>query len=479
MGGLRWSYQIVYIDGMTMWTPDLAGRGGPRYRAIADALAEDIATGRLPAGTRLPTHRDLAYRLGVTVGTITRAYAEAERRGLIGGEVGRGTFVQGRQPSMANNPLAWHRPPESSAINMTVVTPFQTGAEQAICQVLVTIAASGMAEQLVTYAPHAGLASHRAAAVQWLARQHRVETGPDSVLITTGVQNGMAVALASVARAGDVVLTERLTNYGMRALATTLQLHLEGVALDEHGLVPDALDAACRRLAPKALYFVPTLQNPTASVMPQARRQEIAGICRRYGVTIVEDDIFGFLVPSAMPIQNIAPDITIYLSGLSKSVSAGLRVGYAVAPPALVGRLEATIRALHYSAPPLPAEIATRWIIDGHADRMAELQRVEGAARQALARAALPPSAVCGHPAGLHLWLTLPEPWRYDEFVAEARRRGVVVTGSDTFAVARMGAPHAVRVGLCMPRTREEAARGVGILADTLTSPAGAALSIV
>ncbi|HYG85744.1 MAG TPA: PLP-dependent aminotransferase family protein [Azospirillum sp.] len=464
---------------MTIWIPNLAGREGPRYRAIADALAEDVASGHLPAGTRLPTHRDLAYRLGVTVGTVTRAYAEAERRGLIGGEVGRGTFVQGRQPALTNNPLAWHRPPESSAINMTAVTPFQTGAEQAISQALMAIATSGMAEQLVTYAPHAGLASHRAAAAQWLARQHRVTASPDSILVTTGVQNGMAVALASVARAGDVVLTERLTNYGMRALATTLQLHLEGVALDEHGLMPDALDAACRRLAPKVLYTVPTLQNPTASVMPRARREEIVAICRRHGVTIVEDDIFGFLIKDATPIQTIAPDITIYLSGVSKSVAAGLRVGYMVAPPALVGRLEATIRALHYSSPPLPSEVVTRWILDGHADRMAELQRVESAARQAIARAVLPASAVCGHPAGLHLWLVLPEPWRHDEFVTETRRRGVVVIGSDTFAVARTGAPHAVRIGLCMPHTREEVARGIGILADTLASPAGAALSIV
>ena len=476
---LQWSYQIVYIVSMTSWTPDLSGRAGPRYRAIADALAEDVASGRLPPGARLPTHRDLAFRLGVTVGTVTRSYAEAERRGLIGGEVGRGTFVQGRQPPLSHDSLAWHRPPETSAINMTVVTPFQNGAEQALAQTLMSIAASGTAEQLVTYAPHAGLPAHRAAAAQWLTRQHRVEAGPESVLVTTGAQNGMAVALASVAQAGDVVLTERLTNYGMRGLAATLQLHLEGVALDEHGLMPDALESACRRLAPKALYIVPTLQNPTGSVMPAARREEIAAICRRYDVIIIEDDVFGFLVKDATPIQAIAPDITIYLSSLSKSVAAGLRVGYAVAPPALVRPMEATIRALQYSAPPLPAEVATRWILDGHADRMADLQRTEGAARQAIARAVLPPSAVCGHPAGLHLWLVLPEPWQRDEYVTEARRRGVVITGADTFAVGRTGVPHAVRVGLCMPRTREETAQGVRILADTLASPAGAALSIV
>ncbi len=469
---------------MTLWVPDLAGRTGPRYRAIADALADDIVHGRLPAGTRLPTHRDLAYRLGVTVGTVTRAYAEAEQRGLIGGEVGRGTFVQDSRRSTANNPLSWHRPPESSlpessVIDMTTITPFQTAAEAAIRQTLMAIATSNMAETLLAYPPHAGLAAHRIAAAQWLARQHRVTASPDSILLCTGVQNAMAVAMMAMLRPGEVILTERLTNYGMRALATTVHLHVEGVALDDYGLIPDSLDAACRRLAPKVLYTVPTLQNPTASVMPRARREEVVAICRRYGVTIIEDDIFGFLVKDAAPIQTIAPDITVYLSGVSKSIAAGLRVGYMVAPPALVGRLESTIRALHYSAPSLPSEVVTRWISDGHADRLAELQRVEGAARQALARAALPASAVCGHPAGLHLWLMLPEPWRSDEFVTETRRRGVAVIGSDAFTVARSGAPHAVRIGLCMPRTHDEVARGAGILADTLANPVGAALSIV
>ena len=79
---------------MTNWTPDLSGRNGPRYRAIADALAEDVRGGRLAAGTRLPTHRDLAWRLKMTIGTVSRAYAEAERRGLVAGEVGRGTYVR-------------------------------------------------------------------------------------------------------------------------------------------------------------------------------------------------------------------------------------------------------------------------------------------------------------------------------------------------------------------------------------------------
>lgn len=464
---------------MTNWMPNIDDRPGPRYRAIADALGDDIAAGRLGAGARLPTHRDLAYRLGVTVGTITRAYAEAEKRGLIGGEVGRGTFVLGQRSPHLPEPLNWTVSPEPTTINMTVVVSAQPEAAQALSSTLMAIAASGNAEALVGYAPHAGLPAHRAAAAQWMARQHRVVADADSVILTSGAQNAMAVCVAAVARPGDVVLTERLTNYGMKALAATLGVQLEGVALDEHGLMPDAFDAACRRLAPKALYIVPTLHNPTASVMPDERRRDIAAIARRYDVVIIEDDVFGFLVPEARPIQTIAPDLTIHLTSLSKSASAGLRVGCMAVPPALRPRLEATLRALLYSAPPLTAEVATRWILDGTADRLAERQRTEAIARQRIARSVLPPSEVCGHPSSEHLWLVLPEPWRLHDFMGEARRRGVLVTGADTFAVGRSGAPHAVRVSVCMPKTRDEVLSGARTLADVLAHPVSASLSIL
>ncbi|MGQ9369648.1 PLP-dependent aminotransferase family protein [Azospirillum sp. ST 5-10] len=465
---------------MTSWEPDIAARPGPRYRAIADALAEDVTAGRLPPGARLPTHRDLAYRLGVTVGTITRAYAEAERRGLLGGEVGRGTFVLDPKPPAKPDPLAWHPHSEPSTVDMTAITPHQPDGAAVFAATLTAMGASGDAlTALLHYVPHAGLPPHRAAAAQWLARQHQTAAPPESILITTGAQNALAVVFAAFTRTGDVVLAERLTNYGTKALAATHGLHLEPVALDDDGLLPDALDAACRRLAPKFLYLVPTLQNPTASVMSQGRREEIVAVARRHGLIIVEDDVFGFLVPDAEPIHSIAPDITIYMTSLSKSVSSGLRVGYLVAPPSLMPRLESAVRSLQYCAPPLAAEVATRWIVDGHADRFADRQRAESTARQAMARAMLPARLLCGHPAAQHLWLLLPEPWRQDDFLAEARRRGVALTGADTFAVGRNGAPHAVRIGLCMPRHREDAARGLTAVADALADPAAAALSIV
>lgn len=464
---------------MTNWTPDLQGRTGPRYRVIADALADDIAGGRLTAGSRLPTHRDLAFKLGVTVGTITRAYAEAEKRGLIGGEVGRGTFVLGQtQPPVVESP-DWPVSVSPSAVVLTTILPEQNDAVQALSQTLGELANSNELSALVTYAPHAGFPAHRAAGADWVRRWHRLPAKPDEVVLATGAQNATAVALSTITRPGDVILTERLTNYGLKVLCPSLSLHLEGVAIDDDGLLPEAFDAACRRTGARVLYTVPTLQNPTATVMSVERRREIVAIARRFDVTIVEDDVFGFLVDDALPFRALAPDNAIYLTSLSKSVIAGLRIGYIIAQPSLISRLEATARALHYSVPALPAEIASRWINSGVADKMAEHQRSEARYRQRMARTILPLEFIRGHDSAQHLWLELPEPWRNEEFVAEARRRMVQVLPAETFIVGRGSAPHAVRLSLCTPEHRSDLERGLQILAQVLSGPLTARLSIV
>ncbi len=468
---------------MTIWMPEIAAGRGPIYVAIADALADDISNGRLPPRTRLPTHRELAYQLGVTVGTVTRGYAEAERRGLVYGEIGRGTFVLAAPPE-ASLAIQSDTPPRADgpinfAIDMTINFAIGEQRDQSMAQTLTALGRRNELQRFLNYHPHRGMTEHRATAAEWLNRNGLSFTA-DQIIITAGGQHAMMTVFSTLCRPGDVVLTEQLTYAGMKALANHLQLRLHGVAMDQHGLIPSAFAAACRSTHARVLYCQPTVQNPTATIMPEARRREIIEVARAHGVTIVEDDVYGFLPEKNLPpISALAPDICVYLTSASKTMAPGLRIGYIGAPLRLAERLGAPVRATLWMAPPLMAEIARLWMEDGTVERIiAELRR-ESSERQDMTRRVLkaPEARMCD--GSFLVWLPLPRDWRARDFVAEAARRGVAISGAESFAVDPLPAPESVRICLGAPASRATLERGLEILHELLIGPAGPSLSVV
>ena len=452
---------------MTFWQPSLESTSRPVYRAIAEAIAGDVESGRLRPLDRLPTQRDLAATLGVAVSTVTRAYAEAERRLLISSEVGRGTFVR---PPL---PLALGRGEEGGdpsvtdlSINLLFPTPEVDGVRQTISAVTTQADMAG----LLGYEASGGALRHREAGAQWLARTG-LDPSADRVLITCGVQHAMAVTFATLCEPGDVVLTENLTYRGMKALANAQHFTLRGLEMDEQGVRPEAFEAACRAEKVKALYCMPTVQNPTSTVMPLARREEIAETAARHGVTIVEDDTYGFLDPTLPPLTALVPDRSFLLTGTSKSLMPGFRVGFMLAPKELVERLAATICATVWMAAPFLAEVVCACIANGTAERILEWKHREITARQGIAREVLGPLAFASNPASQHLWIDLPDPWRADDFVAQARMRGVIVSSAGDFIVGRGTAPHAVRVCLGPVSQRSVLKDALRTVADTLQGP--------
>jgi DNA-binding transcriptional MocR family regulator len=282
------------------------------------------------------------------------------------------------------------------------------------------------------------------------------------------------VVLASLARPGDLILTEEVTYSGIIAIARLLQLRLRALPMDADGLKPDALEAACRSGSPRALFCMPTLQNPTGCTMSMQRREDVAGIARSHGLMILEDDVNGFLPDAPLPpLATLAPDHTFYITGTSKSLAPGLRIGYVVPPAAEVQRLGSTIQATTWFTAPLMAEIATQWIESGAADEMAAWKRAETAARYACAVDILGPWLPSSGPVSFHLWISLPDPWRAESFVAQARARGVAVNSPDEFLVGRDTAPHAVRVCLGAGLSRDRMEQGLRRLADLLRTPPG------
>lgn len=453
---------------MTIWCPDLKNREGPAYQAIADALAADIQSGRLAAGTRLPTHRDLADALGVTVGTVTRAYNEAQRRSLISGEVGRGTFVGGRTDALPVQPA----PAEAGLIDLSLNRAIQGLTRSDLAEALRRLAESPDLGHLLDYQSDPGSPSHRAAAAAWLSRAG-LTASPDQVVLTTGAQNAITTVLSSITHPQDTILTESLTYPGVKAAARLLHLGLEGLPLDAHGLLPDALERALRASPGRVLYTIPTLQNPTTSVMPIERRAALVELCRRYDATLIEDSVYGFLVEDAPPpLAKLAPERTYYLDSTSKLFGGGLRVGIVLAPPGqtiqqAAQRVATQMRAASGIVTPLTAELACRWYEDGTADRLVVEQRAEARRRQRLAQRLLEPFPFHAAPTAPMLWLPLPDPWRMDDFVFQARNRGVAVTPGSIFAAGREPPPNAVRV--CLGSIPEERlSKGLAILADLL-----------
>lgn len=466
---------VKKATGPAGWRPALSAAGGPLYLALADAIAADIAANRLRPGQALPPQRALAEALGIDFTTVTRGYNEARRRGLIDATVGRGTFVAGGDAASA--------PPEpASPVDMTMNLPPQPAAARLthhLAQGLSAVQRRGDILALLNYRQTAGHEDDRAAGAAWL-RPRLGEIAPDRVLVCAGAQAALTALLVSFARPGGVVLTEALTYPGFRALAAQSGVEAIGVGMDDEGVRPDALDEACARHRPTALYCTPTIHNPTAATMSAARREAVAAVARRHGLVIFEDDVYGRLPRHAPPpIAAMAPDLTYYVGSLAKTVAPGLRIAYAVAPDAgSAVRLAAALRATTYSAAPIMAALATEWIGSGAAQAVCEAIREESEARQALAREALAGLRFTAHPSGHHLWLSLPPAWKAASLAGYLRPRGVAVVSADAFALHEP-APNHVRLSLGAARDRDELRQQLALVAGTLAHPPHAVLAVV
>jgi DNA-binding transcriptional MocR family regulator len=434
---------------MTDWVPALAAIPGPRYLAFVDALEADIASGRVKPGMRLLPQRDMAQRLDLSVGTISKAYAEAEQRGLISGEVGRGTFVQRRR----SEPRSLG--PSDATINLALNVPPYTGEDEVIATALAEIVADGEISNLLGYLPHQGVRRHRDAMVSWLASLG-VSTDADHVFITHGGQHALSIALGMVASPGDMVLTESYTYSGMLALSAQCGYQLHGVATDAQGLIPENLDRAFAETRARVLYCMPTLQTPTGSVMPLQRRQAIAEIVRKHDAYLLEDDAYGYLLsPPLAPISRLIPERSFYIVSFAKCLAPGLRIAAMIAPEAFRDRSINAVRATGWMAVPVMAEVLARLIHNGELARQAKLKRDKAALRGGMVRRILkewlPPSTAA---PGFHVWLPLPAGRTLAALIAQAAQAGITLAPPG--ALRRMES-ESLGVRLCLGAPTTEA----------------------
>lgn len=456
------------------WRPAIRKADGPLYLAIADALAADIAEGRLSEGMRLPPQRALAEALGIDFTTVSRAYNEARHRGLVEGRVGQGTYVKARRARAAPGATG-------GIIDMSMNLPplFDDPALAArLWHGMAALQADHGLELLMRYQAPGGALHNRAAGAAWL-RPRLGDIQVERVLVCPGAQGALLATLGSLAAAGEMICAEAIAYPGLRALAAHLGVGLQGIAMDDKGLIPEAFEELCSSRLPKALYCNPTLHNPTTTTLSLDRRQAIVTIARRYGVPIIEDDAYGALpisVPSTL--AALAPDLVYYVGGLAKCLSPALRIAYLVVPDSRSSvRIEGAIRATVGMASPLAAAVAARWIEDGTADAVLSAIRAETAIRQQMAAELLPADVTQTDPNAFHVWLRLPQPWTRGEFSGRLQAAGIAVVASDAFALGVP--PEAVRLGLGAAATEAELRRSLLTIADLLgQSPAASSLVI-
>ena len=448
---------------MSFWdTFHINGRVGPKYLAICDALAEAIHKRQLGPGRQLPSHRMLARRLGVSVGTVTRAYEEALARHLITGEIGRGTFV------------SHHPEPPLAVVGAASRFP---GARLDLCQNLPVAVPEvenpawvNALDELVQHYDLAALARgswsevgprQRRAGAAWIGRTG-LDVPPERVFDCPGTIATLCAIVGAVAEPGDLVLAAALSHPIVASLCEQYGLELQGLAVDAHGILPEAFDAACHRRPPRLLYAVPTIHSPTTHTMPDERRRELGEIACRHEVWIIEDESSSFLLDEPpRPIAAEAPERTFFMGDVWLALSLGLRTTYLLAPEPALERMAAAIAASSGVTAPLIAEIAATWIESDVAEELIRARRAELGLRNAIAGEVLGRRALHQHPSGHHVWLDLPEPWKADLFVLRAEQLGIAVSGADWFALGPGPVPAGVR--LCIGNAPDRATLRAGL----------------
>lgn len=425
------------------WVPPTLPPGGALYRAIADAIAMDIASGALTPGMRLPPHRKLAEALGVDLTTVTRAYADARARGLVEAVVGRGTYVADAvnpQRTKVELDLSMNLPPQPASANLAL----------RLGRAMAGLTRRPDLSSLLNYQPSGGGDGDRRAGAKWLSSRIP-DLRADRVLVTGGAQMCLTALLAVLCEWGGNILSDPFTYPGFRMAAQLRGLYVTPVKNDAMGMVPEALASVVRdNGGPVAVYLIPTAQNPTGTTMPLERRHAIVKVAREHNLILIEDDAYGMLAdPELPPLAALAPERVWHIASLSKCLTPGLRVAYLVMPPgADVPAVRVHLRGTAQMAPPLSVAVATAWIEDGTAQEILAAIRQEADERQTIARRELPLGSLAAHPQGHHGWITLPPFWTDRAFAEAARRIGAAVIPGAAFAMAPDPPARFVRVGL-------------------------------
>lgn len=416
-----------------------------RYKAVVDRYAQAIRSGQLPAGTRLPTHRTLAAEERLSLATATRVYRELEEMGLVSGETGRGTFV--RDLSLPPGHGVDQQVVAADVVDLNFNYPSLPAQGDALREALRQLAMAGDIDSHLRYQPHAGRLAEREIIARHLTCRHFAPDA-ENVLIVNGAQHGLAVTVMGLLRPGDVVAVDALTYSGFKVLAALYHLELAAIPYRAEGPDLQALHTLCQQRRVRAVYTMPTLHNPLGWVLNAGQRQALADLARQHDLLIIEDAAYARLVSRPPPpVVSYAPERTVYVTGFSKNIATGLRVGVVISPPRYRPEIERAIRATTWNTPTLISSLICAWIEDGTVARFETQKRQDARQRQQVAREVLCGLPVVSHPDSYFVWLPLGEESRADRLANALMERRISVSTAEPFCVSAT-IPQALRIAL-------------------------------
>lgn len=425
----------------------------PVYLQIASQIKNQISTGRLPPGTRLPSVRQLADALNVNRLTVHNAYSELQADGWVESTVGRGTYVlQQAQPMTILSSATAHISPDSVLSDFHPIKQIPSLRSLASTEPDSCFAPIdelwGMlmglrrdAANLLSYESPQGDAALRVALSTSVLPERGVEALPDEIIVTSGAMQGLSMVARILAKPGDNVLVEEPTYLGLIHILRTQGLNPIPVPLDENGPDLDMIERSIQRDKPRFMYTIPTFHNPTGYVMAHERRVKLLEIAARYGLTIVEDDINGSLAYDSPPppaLKSLDKDErVVYISSVSKMLAPGLRVGWVIAPCWLQRQLLSLRMATDLYGPAFIQRALANFLDQGrlkpHLRRVLPLYR---ARRDAFLRAMdrhMPEGVTWTRPTGgFSNWVTLPQENMIAIYRA-ALQQGVAFTPGQAF----------------------------------------------
>ncbi len=432
----------------TKWLPDLSNAGRSKYKALALAIRRGVNAGALPRGEKLPTVRDLAYRLGVTPGTVARAYSMLTDDGLLVAEVGRGTFVamRGDNSHAKMDPLI-HQVDEETADFRSSRVP-DVGQGRLIDDAIIRLGQAHKRRH-INYPTQQTDLEARQAVTQWLGIRRLGDFGADDVVLGNGAQHCCILSLMNVLTGPNpVVLTEELAYPGARHAARLLRAKVVGIAMDDEGIIPAALAEAYRLHGGQVLLTAAEVHSPTTIKTSLARKTEIAALAKHIGLVIIEDDCYTISPTDVPAYREILPEQSYLLSSLTKSVSGALRFGFIVAPKGQGTSLRQVAQSSFYGVAQPILDVCTDLLNSGVAAKVRSDVIDRTAYRVSLAADILGHWRLRSRSDAPFIWLELPSGWRASSFAIACERRGVAIRPADEFVLSNARAPNAVRLAV-------------------------------